>query len=279
LSSSEKVQVDENFYEMLAAFSKAANIANVPWLMVGATARILLLEKIYGWPAGVATEDTDFAVQVENWQHYEKLCHRLEEFKIFKPLQKPTKRFIINKKLLFDLVPFGGVETGIKQVYWPPHNYDVMTVRGFASAYNDAIHVCVNNTIEIPVVSPAALCALKLFAWEERHIQHPGRDAKDIAYLFQNIESLIPAEYLHTRYQQALIENDYDLELASLYQFGYVINKLLEAEDSQFLHQFLNSEVEQEDASILARELKKYLPAKNIERVVAMLNSFYKPFT
>ncbi len=78
MPSIEKVQVDENFYEMLAAFSKAAKEANVPWLMVGATARVLLLEKIYGWPVGVATEDTDFAVQVENWAHYEKLCHLLE---------------------------------------------------------------------------------------------------------------------------------------------------------------------------------------------------------
>jgi len=279
LPQTESVQVDENFYQLLELFSIAAKEENVPWLMVGATARVLLLEKVYGWPKGIATEDTDFAVQVESWAHYEKLCHRLSEQGDLKPLQKPTKRFVTSKNLLFDLVPFGGVETGIKQVYWPPHNDDLMTVRGFASAYTDAICVNVNKTIEVPVISPAALCALKLFAWEERHTQHPGRDAKDLAYLFQNIESLFSAEEMHNKYQQALIENDYDIELASLYQFGQTVKELLDPDDSEFLQKFINSEVEQEDDSILVRELQKYLPAKDIGRVVHMLQSFYKPFT
>ncbi|MFV1985094.1 MAG: nucleotidyl transferase AbiEii/AbiGii toxin family protein, partial [Thiohalomonadales bacterium] len=223
MPQTERVKVDENFYQLLDLFSSAAEEENVPWLMVGATARILLLEKVYDWPRGIATEDTDFAVQVESWEHYEKLCLRLSEQDDLKPLQKPTKRFVTSKNLLFDLVPFGGVETGIKQVYWPPHNDELMTVRGFASAYKDAISVSVNNTITVPVISPRALCALKLFAWQERHAQHPGRDAKDLAYLFKNIESLFPAEDLHSKYQEALIKNDYDIELASLYQFGQTI--------------------------------------------------------
>ena len=53
------------------------------------------------------------------------------------------------------------------------------------------LYLLVNQKLTIPVVSPSGLCALKFFAWEERHIQHPGRDAKDIAYLFKNIEHYI----------------------------------------------------------------------------------------
>jgi len=246
LPSIENAQLDEGFYEMLTTFSKAADDANVPWLLVGATARVLLLEKIYGWPTGVATEDTDFAVQVENWDHYEKLCNQLAKSKIFKPLQKPTKRFSTNDKLLFDLIPYGGVETGIKQVYWPPHNDDLMTVRGFSSAHKDAITVKVNNKLDIPIISPRALCALKLFAWQERHAQHPGRDAKDIAYLFHNIESLYPAITLHEEHQDILEENDYDIQLAALHQFGNEIKELLETEDNEFLFSFLNNEVSYE---------------------------------
>ena len=279
MPQTESVQVDDDFYQLLKLFSTAAKKENVPWLMVGATARVLLLETVYGWPKGIATEDIDFAVQVENWEHYEKLCLRLSEQGDLKPLQKPTKRFVTNKKLLFDLVPFGGVETGIKQVYWPPHKDDLMTVRGFASAYNDAIHVNVNNTIKVPVISPGALCALKIFAWEERHTQHPGRDAKDLAYLFENSESLFPAEEMHTKHQEALIENDYDIELASLYQFGQTVKEILEPDDSKFLKKVIKTEVEQEDDSILVRELQKYLSTKDIERVFHMLKSFYKPFT
>jgi len=63
----EKGQVGESFYQLLEVFSTAAEQENVPWLMIGATARVLLLEKVYGWPRGLATEDTDFAVPVPEY--------------------------------------------------------------------------------------------------------------------------------------------------------------------------------------------------------------------
>jgi predicted nucleotidyltransferase len=173
-------------------------------------------------------------------------------------------------------VPFGGVETGIKQVYWPPNNDYIMTVRGFDSAHKDAFHIKVNKKLDVPVISPRALCALKLFAWEERHIQHPGRDAKDLAYLFQNIESLFPAEDLHTQYQEALENNDYDIHLSSIFQFGKSVKELLEPEDSEFLTGLISEEVNQEDDSRLVRELNQYISTADIGRVVDMLGSFYK---
>lgn len=278
MPQSNNAQVEENFFQLLASFSSAATAENVPWIMVGATARMLLLEKVYGWPQGIATEDTDFAVLVDSWEHYTRLCQCLTEQGDLKPLQKPAKRFATNNNLLFDLVPFGGVETGIKQVYWPPHNDDLMTVRGFASAHTDAIHVRVNNKLTVPVISPAALCALKLFAWEERHHQHPGRDAKDIAYLFQNIESLFPAEKLHTEHQIALEKNDYDIELAAIYQFGITVKEILEPDDAKFLSEIIKDEVAQEDDSKFVRELLQYLSTKEIKRVMQMLESFYKAF-
>ena len=276
MPQTESVQVDENFYQLLELFSIAAAEENVPWLMVGATARVLLLEKVYGWPKGIATEDTDFGVQVESWEHYEKLCLRLSEQDDLKPLQKPTKRFVTSKKLLFDLVPFGGVETGIKQVYWPPHNDELMTVRGFNTAHKDAIIVKANDKLDIPVISPVALCALKLFAWQERHTQHPGRDAKDIAYLFHNIESLYPAVTLHEEHQDILEVNEYDIQLAALHLFGLRIKELLEPEDCGFLFSSISEEVKQEDDSILIREMHQYFPSTDIERTVNMLKSFQK---
>jgi len=143
------VQIDDDFYDLLSLFSKIAALEAVPWLMVGATARVLLLEKIYGWPKGIATEDTDLAVQVKSWEHYESLCNRLSEQESLKPLQHPTKRFTTTGNLIFDLLPYGGVETGIKQVFWPPHNEQLMTVRGFERAHDDAIQVTINNKLDI----------------------------------------------------------------------------------------------------------------------------------
>lgn len=40
--------------------------------MVGAMARIILLEKVYGLPVSRASRDIDFAVVVENWKYFGK---------------------------------------------------------------------------------------------------------------------------------------------------------------------------------------------------------------
>lgn len=279
MPDTEEVQVDDNFFNLLDLFSKAADMENVPWLLVGASARVLLLEKIYGWSEGVATADIDFAVQVKSWVHYDALCTQLKRFDEFEALQSPTKRFTAAHNLLFDLLPYGGVETEEKQVYWPPNNDELMTVRGFDRAHKDAIIVTVNEKLDVPVISPRGLCALKLFAWEERHTQHPGRDAKDLAYLFHNIERLYSAEILHTEYQDVLADNDYDIELAAVQQFGASVKELLEVEENKFLSIFLANEIDREDDSILVRNLHRYFPLNSIDRVVAIVKSFYQPFS
>lgn len=151
-----------------------------------------------------------------------------------------------------------------------------MTVRGFDVAHNDAIIVEVNGKLDVPVISPRAFCALKMFAWEERHTQHPGRDAKDLAHLIKNIELLFPADILHAQHQDTLEENAYDIELAALYQFGRSVKELLIPDDNEFLRQFLSKEVKQEDDSRLVRELHRYLSTTHIKRVVSMLGIFCK---
>lgn len=65
-----KAEVDSALFKVLAVFSNAAGQLGVPWLVIGATARVMLFEKVYGLPAGLATQDIDFAVQVGDWDHY-----------------------------------------------------------------------------------------------------------------------------------------------------------------------------------------------------------------
>ena len=61
------VEIDGALFEVLTVFSQAAEYVEASWLLVGATARILLLENIYGLPQGRATQDVDFGVQVGDW--------------------------------------------------------------------------------------------------------------------------------------------------------------------------------------------------------------------
>lgn len=278
MSQANEISIDDNLFHLLDTFSWAAEQENIPWLMVGATARVLLLEKLYGWEPGVRTEDIDFAVQVADWKQYEALCNRLASSGSFRPMQKPAKRFATDQKLVFDLVPYGGVEEGIKQVYWPPHKDELMTVRGFSSANEDAVKMMVNSKIDVPVISPRGLVALKLFAWEERHHQHPGRDAKDLAYVFKNCNQLYPPDVLHAEHEEALERNDYDPNLAAISVIGEAVKDLLEQDDYEFLKKVISEELSQEDASVLARDLNKYLNLPDVNNVLTMLESFQQTY-
>jgi len=272
----ETVNVDDALFEVLAAFSEAANAVEAPWLIIGATARIMLLEKIYGWPPGLATQDIDFAVQIGDWGHYQLLCDYITKNDIYEAERKPTKRFRSKEDMVFDLVPYGGVEDDKKQVFWPPHNDDVMTVRGFDSAANDAISVIVNGKFTVPVVSPRGLCALKFFAWEERHIQHPGRDAKDIAYLYKNIESLYPSKKLFDDHLHAVEVADYQIQSAGYFQLGCDVKELIPEDDHNFLVNLISCELEEKEGSALCRELHKYINLQSLEDTHEALNYFYQ---
>jgi len=89
----ETVTVDEALFEVLVAFAEAAAAVKAPWLMIGATARIILLEKVYNWPQGLATNDIDFGVQIGSWDHYQQLCEFILKNDIFETERTPVKRF------------------------------------------------------------------------------------------------------------------------------------------------------------------------------------------
>ncbi len=272
----EPVEVDDALFEVLVAFSTAADAVKAPWLIIGATARIILLEKVYGWPQGLGTQDIDFGVQIGNWDHYKKLCDFITATDVFEAERAPTKRFRSKQNMSFDLVPYGGVEDEDKRVFWPPHNDDVMTVRGFEGAAKNAVKIIVNQKLMVPVVSPAGLCALKLFAWEERHTQHPGRDAKDIAYLYKNIELLYSTEKLFCDYLDAVEATDYKIDSAGHYQLGCDVKNLISENEHRFLTGFLSNQLEKDEDSDLCRELHSYTNMQTIEDTFEALDYFYK---
>ncbi len=269
-------KVDDALFEVLTVFSQAAEQLGVPWLVIGATARVILLEKVYGLPAGLATQDIDFAVQVGDWNHYQKLRELILSNDSIEAGRPAIHRFKLDEGMVFDLVPYGGVENNEKQISWPPDGDVVMPVRGFAGANENAVNVKVNGQISVPVVSPQGLCALKLFAWKERHADHPGRDAKDIGYIISHIEALYPADMLFAEYEASVEAADYVIPLAGLFQLGKDIAFMLQDEEKQFLIALIETELAQQDDSILCRELFKYTNMNSIDEILKVLYIFNK---
>jgi predicted nucleotidyltransferase len=94
-------------------------------MLVGATARIILVESVFGLASGRATRDVDFAVALETWEQFEALRVRLMSVHGFKADAR------IDHKLYYhlpgaalgipvDLVPFGALGGEREEIRWPP---------------------------------------------------------------------------------------------------------------------------------------------------------------
>jgi predicted nucleotidyltransferase len=153
------------------------------WLIVGATARDLVLQHAYGLPERRKTADLDVAVAVSSWEMFAAL----ESSLLTNGAQRhPEVRheFIVGDWKV-DVIPFAGVEkNGV--IRWPPDGQTELNVTGFAEASSHALDVILPGNSHVLVASPPGLLLLKLIAWKDRHWQYPMRDGIDIRTLIDS---------------------------------------------------------------------------------------------
>jgi predicted nucleotidyltransferase len=162
----------------------------VEYLVVGATARDLVMHYGYGARIQRATRDIDFAIQIANWVEFEEIKNRLTEhgFKSGQSLQ----RMVSPTGMPVDLVPFGTIADMNLNIQWPPSGEVEMDVTGFVDAHNAAVQMIIQNDplIQVPVASPQGLALLKLVAWDDRTSELRTKDAKDMAYLLETYQTV-----------------------------------------------------------------------------------------
>ena len=73
-----RVPLDPITVDITRHLQVACDQLRVEWLIVGATARVILLEHVLGFPPARATRDVDFAVAIESWERFDELKRQLE---------------------------------------------------------------------------------------------------------------------------------------------------------------------------------------------------------
>lgn len=184
-------------------------------MVVGATARDLLLYHVYGLPATRATRDVDFAMTVDTWDRFQKLRAALLASDEFAPSQLEHRLFFRTAQettgIPIDLIPFGGVSED-DTITWPPHWDTVMTVAGFEDAMAARVRIAVTSDFIIPVVSLASLAVLKIFAWTDRRTS--DKDALDLYRVISTYADAGNLDRLYDSATELLDKFDHDLELA-----------------------------------------------------------------
>ncbi len=240
LNLSEKI--DPARIEVLEAVSQVADSLGIPFFIIGAEARDLILEKGYGISTIRATLDIDFALCVSNWYQYADLKESLLSSEQFTPAEF-THRIKHKNDLFIDLIPFGPIAGKAKTVTWPPQNEISMNVLGFEEVYESSLFIRVRSdpVLEVRIASLAGLIATKLISWKDKYPER-ARDAQDI--------SLILNHYTDAGNQDRMFEEAPDLVEREDFDYIYAGARLL----GRDIAKIVNPETEKAISAILDRE-------------------------
>lgn len=212
-------EINQATIDVYALLNEIANKLNISYVVVGATARDLVLHHGYGAPIRRATADIDFGMQVENWAVFEKVKGMMIENGYEET--KHAHRLISPKKTIIDVVPFGSVEDHSSNIQWPPKGDFEMSVLGFQEAHDHAINVVLQQDplINVPVATPLGLALLKIVSWSERDVELKKKDAEDLAYLLETYEKI--RSVADRAYEEDIMEQyDWDITLACAHLLG-----------------------------------------------------------
>jgi predicted nucleotidyltransferase len=227
--------VDPLTLMVIGEIQQAANKLGVQVFVVGAVARIILLENVHGLSAGRTTTDVDFAFALDSWEQFHAIKTLLLENPRFNSSEQIAHRLYFRAPGLehsykVDLIPFGEIETSPNMITWPPDMAIMMNVAGFSDAFAAAVSVETSPGIEIAVASLPGVAILKLFAWADRR-QENTKDALDLLTLLRSYHEAGNENRIYEDADAlvALEAVDYDPELAGAWLLGNDVSTMVSA--------------------------------------------------
>ena len=209
--------------EMYRAVSDSSE--GLPFLIVGAMARDLVLHHGFGAPIERGTRDVDFAIRVDSWEDFHELKVRLLGNGFMEDSRLNYRfRFTDSEEFEWemDILPFGEIEDESGDIAWPPDNEVAMSMLGFADALEYSWEVTLSEGCVVKVATPISMIVLKLVAWTERDRSLRAKDASDVGYIIKNYNKI--SEIENRLYEEGFMErNEWDMDLATSELVGYEI--------------------------------------------------------
>lgn len=199
---------------------RAAALVEAETFVAGAFARDLWLRFAFDIDTGRATRDLDFAVRCEDWETFHEFSEALLGSGFRRPPSGGPHRFVHANGTPIDLVPFGGLEGPDRKISWPPDGDQEMSLVGFREVSDSAVPILLPGDVSVRVASLASLAVMKLFAWQERRLLAPGKDAHDLRIILENYADAGNRERIFEEIPGLANRRDFDLELAGAELLG-----------------------------------------------------------
>ncbi len=229
--------------EIYDAIHQSVSKLRIPFLLVGASARDLVLHHAHGAQVIRATGDIDIAVQVRAWEDFTALKSALLEKGFTESDQK--QRLISSIGLPVDIVPFGGIEDGKSRIHWMPEGIIRMSVLGLREAleHADLVRIRDEPVLDLPVATLAGLSILKILAWTERSADLRKKDAIDLLYLLKNCEHTAPIKDQIFETGEVLENYGWDTSLTAAHLLGIAAKRIMSLETATFFSEFQAGEM------------------------------------
>jgi predicted nucleotidyltransferase len=268
--------VDPVTLSILELIDRLLRHAKIPYMLVGATARDLLLYNVFGHAVARATYDLDFAVLVDSWEQFAVVKKLFLDIPGFTDKGRNAQRLHYQPtgasfETVIDIIPFGKLETADRTIVWPPDADVVMNVAAFSDVFESAVSVEVRSDLLIPVASLPGLAVLKFFAWLDRHDQ---RDVQDIRRLMETYTDAGNVDRLYQEESDELERVSFDTSLAGSYLLGKDAQRITEESVRTQLSVALSGK--ELDALILQVARTMSVLEDRTESAEALLHGFFR---
>jgi predicted nucleotidyltransferase len=235
-------KIDQHTVEALSIVKKVADSLNIPFFVVGASARDYILKHCYGIEPPRMTRDIDLGVEVASWEQFNQLKESLIATGKFSPDKKEPQRFLFDS-VIVDIVPFGPIADKDKRISWPPEHEIFMSMLGFKEAYEYSITVRLSSDPELDIKLPTlpGLALMKVISWKEKYPERK-RDAEDLLLIMQKYEYAGNFDRLYAEEQDLLQEEIFDTRLAGIRLLGRDMARIADPDTLRTVKTILDSE-------------------------------------
>ena len=219
-------KIDKNTLTIICLIDKTSRNIGIPFFIVGATARDILLQQAHDIHLARATRDIDIGAFVSDWEQFQILKDALVETGQFRT-SRQIHRLFYKEIHPVDIVPFGSIAKNGKTISWPPEHEIEMSVVGFQECYQNAVSVLIsdNPDLVVKVVSLAGLAILKIISWDDS-IGRRGKDASDLYIIIRNYIESGNMERFFEEGSDILQKESSDYDLSSAHFLGREISKI-----------------------------------------------------
>src|SRR4030043_2478243 len=253
-------KIEKPVVDTLHILKKVADSLGIPFFVIGAFARDLILKHGYGIEPRRKTGDIDLGVEVASWEQFKTLFESLIATGQF--CLTPDEQRLRCGTILIDILPFGPITDKDKKISWPPEHEIIMSMVGFEKAYEYSITFRLSSDPEpdIKLASLPGLAIMKLVSWKEKYPDRK-RDAEDLLLMMNKYEEAGNSERLYEEDLPLLQEEGFDTKLAGTRLLGRDMANISDPRTMLMVKGILDAETE---------ELSQYKLLTNMIRETGM---------